>query len=94
MSKVKILTIVLCAAMGISICARGEDSATVAANSTQTKLIYMDNAMCPVSDDEIEGTAPVRVEYNGRVYNLCCEPCAKHFRKFPERFSRKTAGEE
>lgn len=94
MYKLRIFTIALFVGLCVGMPAQGEKSLnTTAGASQQKKLIYMDNAMCPVSDDEIEEAAQVKIEYEGRIYNLCCEACAKHFRKFPDKFSRKVKGE-
>lgn len=47
------------------------------------------NSICPVSEDPIDPATAVRVEYKGKLYDLCCPACLKHFSKFPEKFSIK-----
>ena len=54
------------------------------------------NKICPISGDKIpapgeKGTmgddGPVKVEYMGKIYNLCCPMCVKDFKKNPEKYS-------
>lgn len=47
------------------------------------------NTSCPVSEDPIDPATAIRVEYKGKLYDLCSPGCLRHFRKFPEKFSRK-----
>ena len=46
------------------------------------------NKICPVSGEKVGGDMgdPVKVEYKGKVYNLCCTMCAKDFKKDPEKY--------
>ncbi|MCA9405944.1 MAG: TRASH domain-containing protein [Candidatus Omnitrophica bacterium] len=32
---------------------------------------------------------PYQIEYDGKIYNLCCSMCAKDFQKDPEKFIKK-----
>jgi len=46
------------------------------------------NKVCPISGEEIGGMGKVvQVEYNGKLYNLCCAMCKKNFLADPEKFS-------
>ena len=65
-----------------------------------TKAIEVGNKICPVSGDKILASGEkgamgetVKYEYNGKIYNLCCEMCVKDFKKNPEKYS-KIAEEE
>ena len=66
-----------------------------------TKVVEVGNKICPVSGDKIlapgekgtMGDEPVKYEYNGKIYNLCCPMCVKDFKKNPEKYS-KIADEE
>jgi YHS domain-containing protein len=61
-----------------------------------TKAVEVGNKVCPVSGEKIEEGAmggPVKVEHNGKIYNLCCSMCKGDFIKNPEKFS-KIADEE
>lgn len=65
-----------------------------------TKAVEVGNKICPVSGDKILAPGEkgamgetVKYEYNGKIYNLCCEMCVKDFKKDPEKYS-KIAEEE
>ena len=65
-------------------------------DSKSTKGIEVGNKICPVSGDKIPapgekgtmGDEPVKYEYNGKIYNLCCSMCIKDFKKNPEKYSK------
>ncbi len=65
-------------------------------DSTSTKAVEVGNKICPVSGDKIPapgekgtmGDEPVKYEYNGKIYNLCCQMCVKDFKKNPEKYSK------
>lgn len=49
--------------------------------------INVGNKVCPVSGESVEVMGgPVKVEYKGKIYNLCCKMCAKDFKKNPEKY--------
>ena len=60
------------------------------------KAVEVGNKICPVSGDKIPapgengtmGDEPVKYEYNGKIYNLCCQMCVKDFKKNPEKYSK------
>ncbi len=70
-------------------------------DSKSTKAIEVGNKICPVSGDKIlapgekgtMGDEPVKYEYNGKIYNLCCPMCIKDFKKNPEKYSKITEDE-
>ncbi len=45
------------------------------------------NAVCPVSGEEIDPDAN-KIEYNGKIYGLCCNGCESKFKKDPEKYSK------
>ena len=59
------------------------------------KAVEVGNKICPVSGDKIPapgekgtmGDNPVKVEYKGKIYNLCCPMCVKDFKKNPNKYS-------
>ena len=52
------------------------------------------NKICPVSGEKVgEMGDIVQIEYNGKIYNLCCAMCKKDFLENPEKYS-KIAEEE
>ena len=61
-----------------------------------SKAVEVGNKICPVSGDKIPapgekgtmGDEPVKYEYNGKIYNLCCPMCIKDFKKNPEKYSK------
>ena len=61
-----------------------------------SQAVEVGNKICPVSGDEVPvlgekgamGDEPVKYEYNGKIYNLCCAMCAKDFKKNPEKYSK------
>lgn len=66
----------------------------------EIKAVEVGNKICPVSGNKIpapgekgEMGEAVQYEYNGKIYNLCCEMCIKDFKKDPEKYS-KIAEEE
>lgn len=69
-------------------------------NEGESKAVEVGNKICPVSGDKILATGEkgamgetVKYEYNGKIYNLCCEMCVNDFKKDPEKYS-KIAEEE
>ncbi len=51
--------------------------------------VEVGNKICPVSGEKVgEMGEIITYEYNGKIYNLCCEACLKDFGKNPEKFSK------
>ena len=64
-----------------------EDSMREHREENGSIVINVGNKICPVSGESIEGMGElVPVEYNGKIYNLCCKMCAKSFKKDPEKY--------
>jgi YHS domain-containing protein len=51
--------------------------------------VEVGNKHCPVSGKEVgQMGPPVKIEYNGKVYNLCCPGCKNTFNSGPEKYSK------
>ncbi len=65
-------------------------------SESTSKAVEVGNKICPVSGDKIPapgekgtmGDEPVKYEYNGKIYNLCCPMCIKDFKKNPKKYSK------
>ncbi|MCA9394547.1 MAG: YHS domain-containing protein [Candidatus Omnitrophica bacterium] len=65
-----------------------EGHASGAAHQDKAGLVDVGNKICPVSGEEIGAMGEgVDVEYNGKIYHLCCKMCEKDFKKNPEKYS-------
>lgn len=59
------------------------------AGETQPAAVEVGNTICPVSKEKVgEMGDIVKYEYNGKIYNLCCNACKKDFAKDPEKFAK------
>ena len=74
----------------------GVEKAVVAAQTPATDTaaatapVEVGNKICPVSGEKIEKNAmgdPVKIEHNGKMYNLCCPMCVKDFNKDPDKYA-------
>lgn len=53
----------------------------------ENALVEVGNKMCPLSGEAVDSMGgPVRIEHNGKMYNLCCKMCAKDFKRNPEKY--------
>jgi len=51
--------------------------------------VEVGNTLCPVSGEKVGEMAPaVKVEYKGKIYNLCCKMCKADFMRNPEKYSK------
>lgn len=51
--------------------------------------IEVGNKICPVSKEKVgQMGPPIKYEYNGKVYNLCCPMCIRNFKNNPEKYSK------
>ena len=41
-------------------------------NTVQSQAVEVDNKICPVSGEKIVPKDAGRIEYKGKIYNLCC----------------------
>ena len=50
------------------------------------------NAVCPVSDDEVDPAHTVN--HKGKLVAFCCEDCVGTFKKSPDKFMKKVEAEQ
>lgn len=73
-----------------------EHGKTEAVKDTTTKeSVNGGNKICPVSKEKVGqgGMEPVTYEYEGKIYNFCCEMCIDEFKKDPEKYIKKVEEE-
>ena len=72
----------------------GTGASLVSAQNEPTKqaqpaAVEVGNTICPVSKEKVgEMGDIVQYEYNGKIYNLCCDACKKDFVKDPQKFAK------
>ena len=49
------------------------------------KPVNVGNTVCPVMGTKVVPGKSLTVEYNGKLYNVCCPICVKEFKKNPEK---------
>ena len=69
--------------------ALNEEMAPVVNQDKVQELVMVDNKICPITGEKIITGKEAKVEYNGKVYNLCCAMCEKDFKKDPEAAIKK-----
>ena len=74
-------TAVLTVVLGVSRFSFGEDAAI---KISDNKITEVGNKFCLISGEKIKAGKEHKVEYKGKVYNLCCSMCEKDFKKDPE----------
>ena len=67
--------------LGVSRFSLAEETAMETADHTVTE---MGNKFCPISGEKIKAGKEHKIEYKGKIYNLCCSMCEKDFKKDPE----------
>lgn len=50
--------------------------------------------VCPVSGEAITDANRLTYEYQGKVYSFCCQGCLDEFKKNPEAYIKKGAGDQ
>ena len=50
--------------------------------------VKVNNTICPVTGSPVNMKNPVTVEYNGKIYNLCCSMCPAIFKADPQKYSK------
>jgi len=61
---------------------------TLTAVAATTAPLKVNNTICPVMGKPVDTKNPVTVEYNGKIYNVCCSMCPAVFKSDPERYSK------
>lgn len=59
--------------------------------ASSSAVVDAGNKFCPVSGDKVSGKD--FVEYKGKRFGLCCKQCAGKFKKNPEKYIAKLAGQ-
>jgi len=84
----KILSLIICGiffvAGGIIIAQAYND--TKAGTSLIAQAQDVGNKICPVMGNPIVEDAKVTYEYEGKVYNFCCDSCIGEFKKDPAKY--------
>lgn len=65
------------------------DVAQPTSQITEPVSAEVGNTICPISGKKVVPGKEAKVEYNGKVYNLCCSMCEKDFKKDPEAAIKK-----
>ena len=86
---VLILMILSLVPVSIAMAAYGEKKTATPPEAAATAgAVEVGNKICPVSGEKVgQMGAVVQIEYNGRIYNLCCKMCLKDFNKDPGKYS-------
>ena len=90
-AMVIVLTGIICMVCAIAfvtsgICQYGDNK--VKAEASATAPVKVNNTICPVTGSPVNMDNPVTVEYNGKIYNLCCAMCPATFKANPEKYSK------
>jgi YHS domain-containing protein len=56
------------------------------ADSSPSESVNVGNKICPVSGEVIGEETKATYEYNGKVYNFCCEGCIGKFKANPAKY--------
>lgn len=83
-----VIAVVICSAF-FAVCAMCALVDEKSAKESEVTPVKVNNAVCPVTGDKVNMKDPVTVEYNGKIYNLCCPMCVSEFNKDPGKYSAK-----
>ncbi len=61
---------------------------------TSTEAVEVGNKICPVFGERINEETKATYEYEGKIYNFCCEMCIEEFKKDPEKYIEKIEKEK
>ena len=91
-----VLGVVVLVLMGHSIvyacgggCGCGANKAVGQETTGKSTAIEVGNKVCPVMGGEIIEGRSVKVEYEGKLYNLCCSGCISVFKDDPNKYIEK-----
>ncbi len=73
-----------------------EENGQPIVENEKSDLVEVGNKICPVSGNSVHDESmgePVKLEYQGKAYTLCCTMCIKDFNKDPEKYSKKALEE-
>lgn len=87
MRMLAMFVILLCLTMGTN--GVFADEMTDGQDMQKQVAVEVGNKFCPVSGGPVGQMGdPYKVEYEGRVYNLCCKMCERDFKADPEKYSQ------
>lgn len=58
-----------------------------------TQATELNNKICPVSGEKIDEKTKVAYEYEGKIYNFCCQMCIDEFKNDPQKYIDKVKEE-
>jgi len=70
-------------------CGCGGNKTEDAKAQTYSGAIEMKNKVCPVMGGAIVEERAVKVEHDGKIYNLCCAGCVSEFKNDPKKYIEK-----
>lgn len=69
------------------------DSESSAIETTLEEAVDVGNEICPVSGEKIDQKMKATYEYEGKIYNFCCQMCIDEFKKDPQKYIDKVKEE-
>ena len=65
-----------------------EATTPVKTSSEKPAAVNVGNNICPVSGEKVGqgGMEPATYEYEGKIYNFCCQMCITSFKKDPQKY--------
>ena len=92
MKKLFVLTAAVLSVSGLAMASEAVKTvaAPVAVEAAKPAPVVVGNKVCPVSGTAIPADALGKetVEYNGKVYNLCCPACKETFLKDAAKYAQ------
>lgn len=70
------------AVVGVGALAAAEEAVSTQAAGAETQVVAavnVGNKVCPISGEKIDEAKKATVEYEGKIYNLCCADCKAKF---------------
>jgi YHS domain-containing protein len=77
------------AAQATEVKSSNNQAAVAILQASAKKAVDVGNKICPVTGEKIDEKTKAIIEYNGKVYNLCCAMCIDEFNKDPEKYIKK-----
>ncbi len=75
--------------MLVSVLGAGVGMQTAAVAEPAAAAVNVGNKVCPFMNNPVTEATAVKVEYKGKVYNVCCNNCKAAFLKDPEAAIKK-----
>jgi len=58
-------------------------------NTEVKKPVDVGNKICPVTGEKIDESTKATYEYDGKIYNFCCQMCVDKFKSDPQKYIKK-----